>query len=80
MNRADFIDIIKRAILELGLVPLFALDLEENNNFDAFYTNIRTPIRSSILIVIDLSAPKVSLCDKCNTTCFYYTENCRAYL
>jgi len=66
-DRREYIDIIKIVIKELNLNPIFAIDLKDNNNLQAFCNNICAQIRGSRLIVMDLSAPLKLKCDKCKT-------------
>ncbi len=74
-DREEYIDIIKKIIQEIGLYPIFAEDLKENNNLDAFCDNICSHIISSRLIINDISAPIREICKKCGTTDFFPSLN-----
>lgn len=66
-DRREYIEIIKNAIKEFDLNPIFAINLRDNNNLLAFCNNICTYIRGSRLIIVDLSAPLKLDCETCNT-------------
>lgn len=66
-DRREYIDIIKNVIEEFKLNPIFAIDLKDNNNLQAFCNNICTHIRGSRLIIVDLSAPLKLKCDNSKT-------------
>lgn len=66
-DRRECIDIIKNVIEEFKLNPIFAIDLKENNNLQAFCNNICSHIRGSRLVIVDLSAPLKLRCDRCDT-------------
>lgn len=63
ISRTKYIEKIKEIIAnEFKMNPIFALDLKKNNNLDAFCDNICSNIRSSRLIIVDLSGPLISYC------------------
>lgn len=64
-NRMEFIDQIKKILKNSGLNPIFAEDLKIHNNLDAFCDNICHFIRSSRLIINDISAPDGIICEEC---------------
>lgn len=59
-EREKYVEKIKDIIKEFNYNPIFAEDLEENNNLDAFCDNICSQIRASRLIITDLSASTAS--------------------
>lgn len=67
-NREEYIEEIKNIIEEVGLNPIFAEDLKENINLDAFCDNICSHIRGSRIIINDISAPLKDICKKCETS------------
>jgi len=67
-NREEYIEEIKNIIEEVGLTWIFAEDLEDTNNLDAFCDNICSHIRGSRIIINDISAPLKYICKKCETS------------
>ncbi len=74
-NREEYIEEIKNIIEEVGLNPIFAEDLKENTNLDAFCDNICSHIRGSRIIINDISAPLKYICKKCETSDFVPSLN-----
>ncbi|KKL92290.1 hypothetical protein LCGC14_1886160 [marine sediment metagenome] len=66
-DRREYVEIIKNVIEDFKLNPIFAIDLKDNNNLQAFCNSICTHIRGSRLIIVDLSAPLKLKCDSCET-------------
>ena len=65
-SRIETINRIKKSIAEFDLKPIFAAELEENNNLSAFCDNICTYIRGSSINIVDLTA-YLNECGKCNS-------------
>jgi hypothetical protein len=66
-DREKFIEETKKIIAEVELNPIFAEDLKDNNNLDAFCDNICSHIRGSRIIINDISAPLLNICETCKT-------------
>ena len=63
ISRTKSIEKVKKIITDdFEMNPIFAKDLRNNNNLDAFCDNICSKIRSSRLIIVDLSGPLINYC------------------
>ena len=62
----DIINKIKKIIREFGLEPIFAEELEGNNNLRPFCDNICAFIRGSCINIVNLTAP-LKECPECNS-------------
>jgi len=67
-TRREYIDvIIDIAKNEFEMAAVFAEDLSQHNGYKAFCSNICSPIISSALVIVDLSAPNINIsCSSCN--------------
>jgi len=65
LSRAEYVERIKKLLLEFDFNPIFAIDLTGNNNLKAFCDSICSHIRASRLIIIDLSGLILLKCEKC---------------
>ncbi len=75
LSRAEYVERIKKLLLEFDLNPIFAIDLTGNNNLKAFCDSICSHIRASRLIIIDLSGPILPKCEKCCTEQLQFSVN-----
>lgn len=74
-TREEYIKDIKNLVENLELNPVFAEDLKENNNTDAFCDNICSHIRGSRIIINDISAPLKVMCQICDISDFVPSLN-----
>ena len=61
-SREKYRERIENLIIKLKMNPIFAENLEENNNMDAFCDSICGHIRGSRLIINDIFAPLRQVC------------------
>lgn len=68
ITRRKFINEIKDVVEnEFKMKSVFAEDLSQHNGYKAFCSNICSPIISSALVIVDLSAPYTNIsCSSCN--------------